>query len=67
MLGAIGPSRAAPPPPPPLPVASPAAPPAAGASSQGGGSIKAYLPLILGLNVVLVALMGVILYFALKS
>ena len=68
MLGAIGPSRAAAPPPPPLPIAPAAAPapPAGGAASQGGGGIKSYLPLILGLNVLLIALMGVVLYFALK-
>ena len=69
MLGAIGPSRAAAPPP-PLPIAppppAPATPPPAAGGAQGGGSIKSYLPLILGLNVVLIALTGVILYFALR-
>jgi hypothetical protein len=66
MLGAIAPPKG-PAAPPPLPVAPPApAPPAAGGQQGGGGSIKAYLPLILGLNVVLIALAAVILYFLLK-
>ena len=64
MLGAIAPPKG-PAAPPPLPVAPPAPPPAAG-GAQGGGSIKSYLPLILALNVVLIAAVGVILYFVLK-
>jgi hypothetical protein len=63
MLGAI-PARA-PAAPPPLPVAPTPPPPVTGAPG-GGGSIKAYLPLILALNVVLIAATGVILYFALR-
>lgn len=63
MLGAIAAPKA-PPAPPPLPVAPPPAAPAAGGAQ--GGSIKSYLPLILGLNVVLIAATGVILYFLLK-
>lgn len=66
MLGAIAPPRA-PAPPPPLPIASPAGPPAPGGQAAGGGNIKAYLPLILGLNVVLIAAATAILYFLLKS
>jgi hypothetical protein len=65
MLGAIAPPKA-PAPPPPLPVAPPAAGGAAAGGQQGGGGIKGYLPLILGLNVVLIALAAVILYFLLK-
>ena len=66
MLGAIAPPRTAAPPP-SLPIAPPPAASAAGAAGQQrGGSIKSYLPLILALNVVLIAATGVILYFALK-
>jgi hypothetical protein len=65
MLGAIAPPRT--PPPPPLPVAPPAPVPAPAGQQAGGGSIKAYLPLILGLNVVLIAAATAILYFLLKS
>jgi hypothetical protein len=65
MLGAISPPKG-PAAPPPLPVAPPAQPPSAGAQG-GGGSIKSYLPLILALNVVLIAATGVILYFVLKK
>ena len=66
MLGAIAPPRG-PAAPPPLPVAPPAPAPASpGAGAANGGSIKSYLPLILALNVVLIAVTGVILYFALK-
>ncbi len=64
MLGAIAPPKG-PAMPPPLPVAPPAAAPAAG-EKGGGGSIKAYLPLILGLNVVLIAAAALIVYLALK-
>jgi hypothetical protein len=66
MLGAIQPPRAAPPPPamPVAPVPPPA--PAGAQQSSGGGNIKSYLPLILAVNVVLIAVMGVILYLALK-
>jgi hypothetical protein len=66
MLGALAPPKG-PAAPPPLPVAPPAAPPAATDQSGGGGSIKPYLPLILGLNVVLIAAAAVILYFLLKG
>jgi hypothetical protein len=67
MLGAIAPPRA-PAAPPPLPVAPPpVASPAADAQQAGGGSIKAYLPLILGLNVLLIAGATAVLYFLLKS
>jgi hypothetical protein len=62
MLGAIAPPKG-PAAPPPLPVAPPAPPATA---TQGGGSTKSYLPLILALNVVLIAATGVILYFVLK-
>jgi hypothetical protein len=67
MLGAIQPGRA-PAPPPTLPFA-PAPPPTAAAGGQQAETptIKTYLPLILTLNVVLIAATGVILYFALKS
>jgi hypothetical protein len=65
MLGALAPPKG-PAAPPPLPVAPPAPPPGAGGQQGGGGSIKSYLPLILGLNVVLIALAAVILYFLLK-
>jgi hypothetical protein len=65
MLGAIAPPKG-PPPSPPLPVAPPAAAPPSGGQQGGGGSSKSYLPLILALNVVLIAVTGVILYFALK-
>jgi hypothetical protein len=66
MLGAIAPPRG-PAPPPSLPVAPPAAaPPAAGGQAGGGGSVKSYLPLILGLNVVLIAVAALIVYLALK-
>lgn len=64
MLGAIAPPKG-PAAPPPLPVA-PSAPPPPAAGAQGGGSVKAYLPLLIALNVVLIAATGVILYFALK-
>jgi hypothetical protein len=63
MLGALAPPKG-PPAPAPLPIAPPP-PPTVGAA-QGSGSIKSYLPLILALNVVLIAVTGVILYFALK-
>jgi hypothetical protein len=65
MLGAIAPPKG-PAAPPPLPVAPPPSAPAAGGQQGGAGGIKAYLPLILGLNVVLIALAAVILYFLLK-
>jgi hypothetical protein len=65
MLGALAPPKG-PAAPPPLPVAPPAPPPGAGGQQGGGSSIKSYLPLILGLNVVLIALAAVILYFLLK-
>ena len=65
MLGAIAPPKA--PAPPSLPVAPPPPTPAAGAGqAAGGGSIKSYLPLILGLNVVLIAVAALIVYLALK-
>ena len=65
MLGAIAPPKG-PSAPPPLPVAPPTPPPTSAAGAQGGASIKTYLPLIIALNVVLIAATGVILYFALK-
>ncbi len=65
MLGAIAPPKG-PAAPPALPVAPPAAAPPAASGQQGGGSIKAYLPLILALNVVLIAAATAILYFLLK-
>jgi hypothetical protein len=65
MLGAI-PAPRGPAAPPPLPIAPPPAVASAGGAGGGGGGIKAYLPLLIALNVVLIAATGVILYFALK-
>lgn len=50
-----------------MPIAPPpaAAAPAPGGGGGGGGS-KSYIPIFIGLNVVLVAVLGVVLYLVLK-
>jgi hypothetical protein len=65
VLGAIAPPKG-PAAPPPLPVAPPVPAAAAGGPQAGGGGIKAYLPLILAVNVVTIAAAATIVYFLLK-
>jgi hypothetical protein len=50
-----------------MPIAPPAPPPSSGAAGGAGGGMKSYLPLFIALNVVLIAAMGVVLYFLLRK